>query len=179
MFEVNFFEKKQKNYLPHLLTLLSFLLLLGIGIYLFMTRAFLLNTDDRNSNWLADEANRITISRQMKHYQQTAAQLNEDKVLFEERQYPMATAAEAIISIIPGGSATIITFSLDETNQVTLVLNDLSVKEIDETILKYRQQAYVTNVQLIRVENQAEEAGSLAEIWLTLDEDALRGEVQP
>ncbi|MGP6145558.1 hypothetical protein [Jeotgalibaca sp. A122] len=115
----------------------------------------------------------------MKHYQQTAAQLNEDKVLFEERQYPMATAAEAIISIIPGGSATIITFSLDETNQVTLVLNDLSVKEIDETILKYRQQAYVTNVQLIRVENQAEEAGSLAEIWLTLDEDALRGEVQP
>lgn len=179
MFEVNFFEKKQKNYLPHLLTLLSLVLLLGIGIYLFMTRTFLLNTDNKNNTWLVDEANQMAISRQMKHYEQTTARLNEDRVLFEEMQYPMAIAAEAIIAVIPGGSANIATFSLDESNQLTLVLNNLSVKETDKTISKFRQQAYVTNVQLIRVENQGEGSSSLAEIWVTLDEDALRGDNQP
>lgn len=179
MFEVNFFEKKQKNYLLHLLIVLSVLFLSGIGIYFFMTRALLLHTEEENNAWLANEAKRVAISRQMKQYEAVTAQLTEEKMLFENRQYPMATAAESIIGLIPGGSANITTFSLDESNQVTLVLNNLSVKDINETVLKFRQQAYAADVQLIRVENQGEDSSSLAEIWVTLDEEVLRGDDQP
>jgi hypothetical protein len=68
-------------------------------------------------------------------------------------------------------------FNKNETNQITLVLEGPTVTEISETVEKFKALAYVSNVQLIRMENQLDGAGSTVELWLDLDEAALREEV--
>ena len=177
MFEVNFFEKKQKNYLPALLGAFTLIILTGIGLYFFTAYTSLVRQDEQNKEWLVTEAEQVLISRQIKNYAETTAQLNDEKSLFEEMVYPMATAAELLVKRVPGGSGNITSFNLSAENQLTLVLGNLSVTQIDETVLDFRKQDYVANVQLIRVESGAEDTGSLAEIWFTLDEATLRGEV--
>lgn len=176
MFEVNFFEKKQRNYLPQLLGILTILILVGIGLYFFTTHAYLVGKDEQNKEWLVTEAEQVAVSRQIRNYELTTAQLNEEKSLFEEMQYPMATAADSLVKLVPGGSGSIMTFNLSAENQLTLVLGNLSITEINETVLAFREQDYVMNVQLIRVESEVEDTDLLAEIWVTLDEDVLRGE---
>lgn len=176
MFEVNFFEKKQKNYLPHLLGALTVIFLMGIGLYFFTTHTYLVRKEEENQLWLVNEADQISVSRQIRNYEVITAQLTEDKAVFEEMAYPMATAADAIIALVPGGAAKIASFNLLADNQVTLVLEDMSITEIDKTIKDFRDQEYVTHAQLIRVESEGVETGSLAEVWITLDEAVLRGE---
>jgi hypothetical protein len=65
----------------------------------------------------------------------------------------------------------------NETNQITLVLEGLTVTEISEAVEKFKSLVYVSDVQFIRMENQLDGAGSTVELWLELDEAALREEV--
>ncbi|MGO4994660.1 hypothetical protein ACTQ5F_06450 [Jeotgalibaca porci] len=176
MFEVNFFEKKQNNYLPHLLGALTVIILIGIGLYFFTTHSYLVRKEEENQRWLVNEADQIAVSRQIKNYEVTTAQLTEDKAVFTEMAYPIAAAADAITTLVPGGAAKIASFNLLVDNQVTLVLEDVSITEIDKTVQDFRDQEYVTQAQLIRVESEIADAGSLAEIWITLDESVLKGE---
>lgn len=176
MFEVNFFEKKQNNYLPYLLGALTIIFLIGIGFYFFTTHTNLVRKEEENQFWLVNEADQIAVSRQIRNYELTTAQLTEDKAVFRDMSYPMAAAADAIIALVPGGAAKITSFNLLVDNQVTLVLENVSITEIDKTVQDFRDQEYVTNAQLIRVESEVADAGSLAEIWITLDESVLRGE---
>lgn len=175
MFEVNFFEKKQKNYLPHLLGAITFVILTGIGLYFVTWHASLVSKDEENKAWLVSQAEQVLVARQIRNYEQTTAQLNEEKSLFEDMQYPMATAAGLLVKRVPGGSGNIKSFNLSAENQLVLILENLSVLEIDETVLDFRNQDYVANVELIRVETGPQSANQLAEIWVTLDEVSLRG----
>ena len=68
-------------------------------------------------------------------------------------------------------------FNKNETNQITLVLEGLTVTEISEAVENFKALAYVSDVQFIRMENQLDGAGSTVELWLELDEAALREEV--
>lgn len=102
MFEVNFFEKKQKNYLPALLGAFTLIMIMGIGLYFFAAYTSLVHQDERNKEWLVTEAEQVLISRQIKNYAETTMQLNDEKSLFEEMKYPMATAAELLVKRIPG-----------------------------------------------------------------------------
>lgn len=71
MFEVNFFEKKQKNYLPALLGAFTLIMIMGIGLYFFTAYTSLVRQDEQNKEWLVTEAEQVLISRQIKNYAET------------------------------------------------------------------------------------------------------------
>lgn len=176
MFEVNFFEKKQKNVLPHVLIGLAIMFALGSGLYFFFSRNAILDKDEENRAWLVGEAEQLAVSRQIKQYEEAALRLQADKPLFEERRHHVAEAATAILDLIPGGAANTKSFSLDE-NKVILVVDKLSVAEVNTTMTALQNQNFVTNVQFIRMEAEGEAKQSLVEIWVLLDEAIFQGEV--
>lgn len=179
MFEVNFFEKKQKNFLPHLLSSVFLLLLVLLGVYFFSAQAYYQNAETRGRDWLQAEEEQLLISRQMQEYDQLTVQAAENKTAFEEKQYPMAYLSKMIIDKIPNGEQRINIFSKNETNQLTLVLEGLTVVEIAAAVEEIRTLAYVSDVQFINMQNQQGEAASTVELWVELDEAALKEEVQP
>jgi Tfp pilus assembly protein PilN len=177
MFEVNFFEKKQRNFLPYVLGGAFLILLVLVGIYFFTAQAYYTKAEIRDQEWLQAEEEQLRVSRQMQEYAQLTDQVAENKATFEAKQYPMAFVTKAIIEQVPNGEQHVTIFNKNETNQITLVLEGLTVTEISEAVEKFKALGYVSDVQFISMENQLDGAGSTVELWLELDEAALREEV--
>lgn len=177
MFEVNFFEKKQRNFLPYVLGGAFLILLVLVGIYFFTAQAYYTKAEIRDQEWLQAEEEQLRVSRQMQEYAQLTDQVAENKATFEAKQYPMAFVTKAIIEQVPNGEQHVTIFNKNETNQITLVLEGLTVTEISEAVEKFKALGYVSDVQFISLENQLDGAGSTVELWLELDEAALREEV--
>ena len=83
MFEVNFFEKKQRNFLPYVLGGAFLFLLVLVGIYFFSAQAYYTKTEIRDQEWLQAEEEQL-VSRQMQEYAQLTEQVAENKATFEE-----------------------------------------------------------------------------------------------
>lgn len=177
MFEVNFFEKKQRNFLPYVLGGAFLLLSVLVGIYFFSAQAYYTKAEIRDQEWLQAEEDQLRVTRQMQEYAQLTERTAENKATFEAKQYPMAFVTKAIMAQIPNGEQHLTIFNKNETNQITLVLDGLTVTEISEAVEKFKALAYVSDVHLIRMENQLDGAGSTVELWLELDEAVLREEV--
>ncbi|HEX5352277.1 MAG TPA: hypothetical protein VFW58_11665 [Trichococcus sp.] len=177
MFEVNFFEKKQINFLPYVLGGTFLFLIVLVGIYFFSAQAYYTKAEMRDQEWLQAEEEQLMVSRQMQAYAQLTDQVAENKATFEAKQYPMAFVTKAIIEQVPNGEQHVTILNKNETNQITLVLEGLTVTEISEAVEKFKSLVYVSDVQFIRMENQLDGAGSTVELWLELDEAALREEV--
>lgn len=177
MFEVNFFEKKQRNFLPYVLGSAFLILLVLTGVYFFTAQAYYAKAEIRDQEWLQAEEEQLSVSRQMQEYAQLTDQVAENKATFEAKQYPMAFVTKAIMAQVPNGEQHVTIFNKNETNQITLVLEGLTVTEISETVEKFKALMYVSDVQFISMENQLDGAGSTVELWLELDEAALIEEV--
>ena len=179
MFEVNFFEKKQRNLLPHLMSGIFAILFIAMGIYFFLSYTHYVQTDETNKNWLREEADQLAISRQMEKYDQLTKRLTENKAIFEGKQYPMSGVVRELAAQVPNEEESISIFGLNESNQATLVLEKMSIDEISETINRFNELPYIKNTHLIRIENQTSEPESLVELRVELDEEILREEVRP
>jgi hypothetical protein len=177
MFEVNFFEKKQRNFLPHVLSGAFLFLLALVGVYVFLMQAYYANAEVRDQEWLQVEEEQLMVSRQMQEYAQLTEQVADNKATFEEMQYPMAYVTKAILAQVPNGEQHVTILNKNETNQITLVLEGFSITEISDAVNNFKTLVYVSDVQFIRMENQPDGAGSTVEVWLELDELALREEV--
>lgn len=179
MFEINFFEKKQTNFLPYLISGVFMLLLVAVGGYFFVSYTSYIKTDEENSVWLQEAAEPLTISQQIETYDTLTKRLTGDKTVFEERQYPMDLLVKELVAIVPNQDKNISIVNVNESNQVTLVLEELSIDELSNTIDLFNDLNYVTNTHLIRIENQTTQTGSLVEMRLELDETVLREELVP
>lgn len=177
MFEVNFFEKKQINFLPYALSGAFLFMLALVGVYFFSMQAYYANAEVRDQEWLQAEEAQLVISRKMQEYTQLMEQVADNKATFEELQYPMAYVTKAIIEVVPNGEQHVTIFNKNETNQITIVLEGLTITELSDAVENFRALVYVSDVQFIRMENQPDGAGSTVEVWLELDEVALREEV--
>ena len=156
----------------------AFLLLrVLVGIYFFSAQAYYTKAEIRDQEWLQAEEDQLRVTRQMQEYAQLTERTAENKATFEAKQYPMAFVTNAIMAQIPNGEQHLTIFNKNETNQITLVLDGLTVTEISEAVEKFKALAYVSDVHLIRMENQLDGAGSTVELWLELDEAVLREEV--
>ena len=173
MFEVNFFEKKQKNVLPYILSGIFFFLLTLLGIYFFSMQLYYNNAEVRNQEWLQAEEEEISISRRMQEYDQLTQQVEENKVTFEAMQYPMGDVTKTILEKVPNAEKYVSIFNKNETNQITLVLEGLTATEVSATVEKFKTVPFVSTVHFIRMENQPDGAGSIVELWLEIDESAL------
>lgn len=172
-----FFEKKQKNLLPYLLSGVFLFLLILVGIYLFSMQAYYSNTETNNQDWLQEEQEQLIVSQQMQEYAQLTKQVAADKATFEAMQYPMAYVTKEILEKVPNGEQQVTIFNKNETNQITLVLEGLTATEVSDTVEKFKTLTYVSDVQFIRMENQPDGVDSTVELWLDIDEAALRGEI--
>ena len=177
MFEVNFFEKKQRNFLPYLLSAVFLLLLVLVGVYFFSAQAYYANAEVRDQEWLQVEEEQLKVSRQMQEYARLTEQVEENKVAFEAKQYPMAYVIKSILEQVPNGEQHVTIFSKNETNQITLVLEGLTITEISDAFDKFKALPFVSDVHFIRMDNQPDGAGSAVEIWLEINEEVLREEV--
>ena len=173
MFEVNFFEKKQKNVLPYILSGIFFFLFVLLGIYFFSMQLYYNNAEVRNQEWLQMEEEELKISRQMQEYDQLTQQVGDNKVAFETMQYPMAYVSKTILENIPNAEKHVSIFNKNETNQLTLVLEDLTPAEVSATVEKIKTVPFISTVHFIRMENQTDGVGSVVELWLEIDETAL------
>ena len=81
MFEVNFFEKKQKNFLPYLLSGMFFFFIVLLGVYFFSMQMYYTKAEMHNQEWLQVEEKEWEISRQMQEYDQLTQQVEVNKVL--------------------------------------------------------------------------------------------------
>lgn len=177
MFEVNFFEKKQKNFLPYLISGVFLFLLLLVGIYFFSMQAYYTNGEKQNQEWLQNEADQLSVSRKIQEFDLLTQQVAGNKATLESMQYPMAYVTNAILEQVPNGEKQVSIFNKNETNQITLVLEGLTATELSDTVEKFKALSFVSTVHFIRVENQVEGAGSIVELWLEIDETALGEEV--
>jgi len=153
------------------------ILMVLVGVYFFSAQAYYTKAEIRDQEWLQAEEEQLRVSRQMQEYEQLTEQVAENKATFEAKQYPMAFVTKAIIEQVPNGEQHVTIFNKNETNQITLVLEGLTVTEISETVEKFKALMYVSDVQFISMENQLDGAGSTVELWLELDEAALIEEV--
>ena len=63
MFEVNFFEKKQQNFLPFVLGGAFLFLFILVGVYFFSAQAYYTKAEIRDREWLQTEEEQLSISR--------------------------------------------------------------------------------------------------------------------
>lgn len=176
MFEVNFFEKKQKNFLPYLLSGMFFFFIVLLGVYFFSMQMYYTNAEVHNQEWLQVGEKEWEISRQMEEFDQLTQQVKVNKGTFETMQYPMAYVTKTILEKILNAEQHVSIFNKNETNQVTVVLEGLTAKEVSDTVEKFKMLAYVSDVHFIRMENLLEGAGSTVELWLEINETALEEE---
>ncbi|QII81432.1 hypothetical protein [Jeotgalibaca arthritidis] len=173
MFELNFFEKKKTNFLPHLLTALFAVLLLLSGLYFFFSYQNYVNIDKDNQYWLLEEADQLALARQMQSYDQLTKQLLVDQVYFEENQYPINTVIQGLNDQLADQSDHLLTFSLNTDNQVTFVLENSGMTDISAAIDRFSKLDYVTKVQLVRLEETESDYLFLAELRVDLNEEAI------
>lgn len=173
MFELNFFEKKKTNFLPHLLTALFAVLLLLSGLYFFFSYQNYVNIDKDNQYWLLEEADQLAMARQMQSYDQLTKQLLVDQVYFEENQYPINTVIQGLNDQLMDQSDHLLTFSLNTDNHVTFVLENSGMTDISAAIDRFSKLDYVTKVQLVRLEETESDHLFLAELRVDLNEEAI------
>ena len=173
MFELNFFEKKKTNFLPHLLTALFAVLLLLSGLYFFFSYQNYVNIDKDNQYWLLEEADQLEMARQMQSYDQLTKQLLVDQVYFEENQYPINTVIQGLNDQLADQSDHLLTFSLNTDNHVTFVLENSGMTDISAAIDRFSKLDYVTKVQLVRLEETESDYLFLAELRVDLNEEAI------
>ena len=178
MFEINFFEKKQTNYLPHLIVGIFLALLLLLAGYLTVSYNVYVSQARSNREWLVQEAEAIRVSRQMEEYDRLTDQLTADYPLFQALQIPIAQVASDLIAQLPDDNQGITTFSLDGVKQATIVLEDVAVDDVSTTITRLQALDFVTNTNFIRLD-RAEESTFGAEVSVELNEEQLKAEVQP
>ncbi|WP_414838574.1 hypothetical protein [Carnobacterium sp. TMP28] len=173
MFEVNFFEKKQKNFLPYLLTGMFLFLLILLGLYFFSMQAHYTNTEKQNKEWLQAEQENLDTSKEMQKYVQLTQKAVENKVAFKAKQYPIAYVTKVILEQIPDAKQQVTIFNKNELNQVTLIVEGLTTKELANTVEKFKTVEFISDVHLIRMENKLDGAGSIVELWLEIDETTI------
>ena len=174
MFEVNFFEKKQKNVLPYVISGVFLFIVILVGLYFFFMQQYYTHAEERNLEWLQTEEKELVVSREIQTYEQLTNQVSANKGAFEAMQYPMAYVAKTILEQVPDAEKHVAIFNKNETNQITLVLEGLTATEVSETVAKLEKVDSISAVQFIRMENElGGEAGSLIELWIEMNEAVL------
>ena len=176
--QINFFEKKQTNYLPHLIVGIFLALLLLLAGYLTVSYNVYVSQARSNREWLVQEAEAIRVSRQMEEYDRLTDQLTANYPQFQALQIPIAQVASDLIAQLPDDNQGITTFALDGVKQATIVLEDVAVDDVSTTITRLQALDFVTNTNFIRLD-RAEESAFGAEVSVELNEEQLKSEVQP
>lgn len=177
MININFFEKKKTNILPYLVAGIFVLMLILMAIYFFFARMYFSDTVSDNNGWIEAETEEVVLSRQMNQLDQQYNEAIELQEGLKQNQYPMNKVTEEIAASVPDEAKRISSFQLEDSSQLTLVLENtkasvgLSIVEEIETL------PYVTGVQFLHADNEGEKDKELRfELIVDLDESLMTEE---
>ncbi|MCC5895804.1 MAG: hypothetical protein JJU16_10110 [Alkalibacterium sp.] len=175
MIEINFFERKEKNVLPHLMVLFFFVGIMAISIYFFMMHGLYTRQDASNHQMMQQRSEEVASSRELEQINRTTTQNSDAITALENDQYPIVFLAEDIARIIPEDEAVVVSFQLTETNEVLLQMDNTMIDDHSDLIAHFEQVSYITRVHLNRLEQQPEDDGQfIIDLTLDIDEGLLR-----
>lgn len=174
MININFFEKKETNILPYLVTGGFFLFLILMSIYFFFARMYLGDASSDKEAWIDAHAEEVVLSERMSQLEQ---RYEETMVLQEQLkagQYPMHKVAVEIAASVPDERTRISSFQLLEPSQLTLTLENTEAIMAQKIVEDIENLPYVTGLQLLYAESQGQEdAQSRFELIISLDEELI------
>ncbi|GEN50655.1 hypothetical protein [Alkalibacterium pelagium] len=176
MIEINFFEKKARNVLPHLMIVFFFAGVMIVGIYFFLMHGLYVRQDQNSMQLLQQRSEEVSVARNMSRVDRAITMNEQAMTVLEANQYPLVYLTEDITGVIPDSEETVVTFTLNETNELMVQLDQSLVEESAELITDLEMLPYVTRVHMTRLENQGEDAGHLIELTLDIDEQILKEE---
>lgn len=176
MIEINFFEKKARNVLPHLMIVFFFAGVMIVGIYFFLMHGLYVRQDQNSMQLLQQRSEEVSVARNMSRVDRAITMNEQAMTVLEANQYPLVYLTEDITGVIPDSEETVVTFTLNETNELMVQLDQSLVEESAELITDLEMLPYVTRVNMTRLENQGEDAGHLIELTLDIDEQILKEE---
>lgn len=176
MIEVNFFEKKAKNVLPHVMVLFFFIGLLALSVYFFILHGLYVSEANQNNQIIQQQSEDVALSREIQSID-GLTELNSQTILsLENERYPIVFLTEDIARLIPDSEDTIQSFELTDGSDLLIQINQSVVANSAELITVLENLPYTRRVQMNRLEQQGEEDEHLIELLLILDEAALREE---
>lgn len=174
MIDINFFEKKKVNILPYLVAGIFVLLLILMGVYFFFARLYFENTVSDSNEWIEAQAEEVVLSRQMNQLDQAFNETIELQEELKENQYPMNKVTQEIAASIPDEAKRISSFQLEDSSQLTLVLENTKATMAQSIVEEIENLSFVKGVQFLHADNQGEEDKELRfELIVDLDADLI------
>ncbi|WP_440896001.1 PilN domain-containing protein [Amphibacillus sp. Q70] len=153
MIEINFFEKRKKNYSLLILACTFLMGMVLIGAYLLFMSQHLTNQYQENLRQIDEQQPLVSELEQIQYFSKQVNQLSNELEMLKDQQYPTVFLYETIRDLLPESEALYIhnyDFSLDEGLQLSVQLDDLEgVAKLDRAILNL---PFITSVELIEVE---------------------------
>lgn len=174
MININFFEKKETNILPYIVTGGFFLLLILMGIYFFLMRVHLQEATADKEEWINAHSEEVVLSKQMNRYEQQYEETMDLQEELKAEQYPMNKLAKEIAASVPDELTRISTFQLLNPNQLTLTLENTDAILAQQIVENIENLPYVTELQLLYAESQGEADSQLRfELTVSLNEELI------
>lgn len=176
MIEVNFFEKKARNVLPHVMIAFFLIGLLAISVYFFLLHGLYVSEANQNNQIIQQQSEDVELARDMQAIDGLTVQNNQTIMTLENEQYPIVYLTEAISDIIPNSEEAVLSFDLSDGNTIVLQLNQSAVENSADLIVAFEELTYTSRVQMNRLEQLSEDGDVFMELSLIVDESALREE---
>ncbi|MCC5890792.1 MAG: hypothetical protein JJU01_09485 [Alkalibacterium sp.] len=169
MIEVNFFEKKARNVLPHLMVLFFFVGLIAISVYFFLLHGLYVNQNNQNTQVIQQQSEDVALAREMQSIDVLTEQNVQTISTLEDEQYPIVYLTDDITGMIPDSEEAVLSFELTDGTDVLIQLNQSVVEDSADLIVAFEALPYTSRVQMNRLEQQGEEGEYLIELSLTID----------
>ena len=175
MIEINFFEKKKKNYSPLILAAIFLVGLLVIGAYVLLMNASLQNQYDDNLAKISDQQALVTELKQTQAFSNQVRELSNQLELLQENQYPTPFLYQAVDQLLPESDALYLhdyTFSIDDGIRLSVQL--VGLDQVAELTRSLTDLSFVTNVDLEVVDlTNSNEYHYLVNFQAKIDRDQL------
>lgn len=175
MIDINFFEKKARNVLPHLMVLFFFIGIIAIGVYFFLMHGYYVTQHNQNNQIIEQRSEEVAFAREIQSVNRLAEQNNLAISTLESNQYPLVYLTEDIAATISDSEEAIESFSLSDGSELLLQLNQSLIEDTANLIVSLEELPYTSRVQMNRLENQEEDV-QLIDLSIRIDEAVLREE---
>ena len=175
MIEINFFERKKKNYSPLILAAIFLVGLLVIGAYVLLMNASLQNQYDDNLAKISEQQALVTELKQTQAFSNQVRELSNQLELLQENQYPTPFLYQTVDQLLPESDALYLhdyTFSINDGIRLSVQLADLDqVIDVQRSLFDL---PFVTHVELetVNLVNQ-DELHYLVNLTAEIDRDLL------
>lgn len=177
MININFFEKKEINILPYLITGVFLLALVLMSLYFYFARTYLSDVTTDQEIWINEHAEEVLLAEKMSQLDQQYNETIELKEKLEADQYPMYQVAVEIAATVPNELVQISSFQLANGGQLTLTLENTDAIMAQEIVEQIEYLPYITELQLLYAETQGQDGTQLRfDLIISLDEELLMQE---